>query len=305
MEKTIFHNGERAVQELAGEEKMAKRVGRVIQESIQFGAMDFMMNQPFLVIASLDKDGRPWSSILFGEKGFIKVQGTKTFTISLNKLLSSASDIFFKNIQENNSIGTLFIDHGLRIRYRVNGTILQTGNLLTITVNEAYGNCPKYIQAAMISAPMDIQGTSKITKGVSLQPSHLKTIKNAHTFYLATSSKNGFMDSSHRGGKKGFVEVLEDNILRIPDYPGNSMFNSLGNIYENPLTGITLIDFNAGTTLQLSGTGELLFNQTDAALSQDSGNTGRYWLFKTEKWVQTENHHAISYKFLDYSPYNP
>ena len=97
MEKTIFHNGERAVQELAGEEKMAKRVGRVIQESIQFGAMDFMMNQPFLVIASLDKDGRPWSSILFGEKGFIKVQGTKTFTISLNKLLSSASDIFFKS----------------------------------------------------------------------------------------------------------------------------------------------------------------------------------------------------------------
>lgn len=304
MDDSIFHKGEIKVQKMAGEEKLAKRVGRVIQESIMPGAMDFMTKQSFVVVLSIGMDGMVWASVLFGKEGFIQVQGTKTFSIHLDKLQSSSSDIFFKNITHNPTIGTLFIDHGLRIRYRVNGSIQQNGQLLSVHVEEAYGNCPKYIQAAMFSAPNSVLEAPKILEGVHLKAKQLDIITHAHTFYLATTNKKGRMDASHRGGNTGFIQVMDGSMLRIPDYPGNSMFNSLGNIYENPNTGLTFIDYMGGETLQLSGKAELLFDQKDPGLLKHSGNTGRYWLFKPEKWISIENHHSISYKFLDFSPYN-
>ena len=294
------------MQQLAGEEKMAQRVQRVVQNSIMLGAMDFMTDQPFVVVSSMDKEERLWPSILFGAKGFIDVHGTKSFGLNLNHLLSDTSDIFFENITTHAEIGSLFINHGLRVRYRVNGTINQTGQLIQVDVDEAYGNCPKYIQASVFATDDSKQVTEpEITTGKTLSVSQLEAIQNAHTFYLATRSKGGRMDASHRGGNPGFVEILDGNILRIPDYPGNSMFNSLGNIQENPNTGLLFVDFDRGRTLQLTGKASLQFDQNDGESLEISGNTGRFWLFEPIKWISTENQHSISHKFLEYSPFNP
>ena len=98
---------------------------------------------------------------------------------------------------------------------------------------------------------------------------------------------------------------MDDGTLRIPDYPGNGMYNTLGNIYENPAAGLLFVDFEKGETLQLTGKGELHFNQSSDADLQKTGNTGRFWLFKTEQWIRTKNHHQVDWTFLDYSPFNP
>lgn len=113
------------------------------------------------------------------------------------------------------------------------------------------------------------------------------------------------MDASHRGGNPGFVEILDDGTLKIPDYQGNSMYNTLGNIAQNPHTGILLIDFQKGETLQLTGSAELLFGQQTDYERQKTTGTGRYWLFKTQQWIHTRNHHQVAWEFLDYSPFNP
>ncbi len=306
METSKFHPGEIKVQQLAGEEKMAQRVQRVLQNSILLGAMDFMTDQPFVVVSSMDKEDRLWASILFGSKGLITVHGTKSFGLNLKHLLSNTTDIFFENITTHPEIGSLFINHGLRIRYRVNGSVMQTGRSIDISVDEAYGNCPKYIQASAFSIENSNQVQSpEISEGEVLSDTQLQLIKGAHTFYLATRSKGGRMDASHRGGNPGFIEILDGNLLRIPDYPGNSMFNSLGNIQENPNTGLLFVDFDQGSTLQLTGKASLQFEQNDGKSLEKSGNTGRFWLFEPEKWISTENQHMISHKFMEFSPFNP
>lgn len=68
-------------------------------------------------------------------------------------------------------------------------------------------------------------------------------IENAEFFFLATASPDGQPDCSFKGGPKGFVRVLQPDLLAWPDYDGNGMFKSLGNIASNPLIGMLFISF--------------------------------------------------------------
>ena len=61
--------------------------------------------------------------------------------------------------------------------------------------------------------------------------------------FVATADANGECDSSLRAGPPGFIEVLDDKHLAYPEYRGNGVMASLGNISENPHVGILLVDF--------------------------------------------------------------
>lgn len=305
--ENVFHKGELEVQRLAGEEKMAKRVGRSIQGALMLGANNFMENLPQVIVASKDENNRLWASVLLGKPGIIKVHGTKTFSILLNALESSQNDIFFENIKSNPYIGTLFIEAALRMRYRANGNTSMLDDSIKIEVEEAYGNCPKYIQSSLLTLPKNPEkkGVEK-TKGTTLQNEQKTWISKAHTFFLATSSSANRMDASHRGGNPGFVEILDDSTLKIPDYPGNNMFNSLGNIYQNPNAGLLFVDYEAGHIFQLTGRGELQFNGNSSEKDlEKTADTGRFWLFHIDEWVITKNHHHVNWIFKEFSPFNP
>ncbi|MET8680385.1 pyridoxamine 5'-phosphate oxidase family protein [Streptomyces sp. NPDC004647] len=62
-------------------------------------------------------------------------------------------------------------------------------------------------------------------------------------FFLATADRNGDCDSTFRAGPPGFLQVLDDRTLAYPEYRGNGVLASLGNIEENPHLGILMIDF--------------------------------------------------------------
>ncbi|WP_171164779.1 pyridoxamine 5'-phosphate oxidase family protein [Streptomyces sp. I05A-00742] len=62
-------------------------------------------------------------------------------------------------------------------------------------------------------------------------------------FFLATAAGNGACDSSFRAGPPGFLRVLDERTLAYPEYRGNGVLASLGNIEENPHVGILLVDF--------------------------------------------------------------
>ena len=73
------------------------------------------------------------------------------------------------------------------------------------------------------------------------------------------------VDVSHRGGKPGFVRVGDDGTLTIPDFVGNFLFNTLGNLLLNPRAGVVIADFGTGDMLFLSGITEIVWNGPEVA----------------------------------------
>ena len=66
-------------------------------------------------------------------------------------------------------------------------------------------------------------------------------IESSQFFFLATADAEGRPDCSFKGGKPGFVKVIGSKQLVFPDYDGNGMFKSLGNIEVNPHVGLLFI----------------------------------------------------------------
>ena len=64
----------------------------------------------------------------------------------------------------------------------------------------------------------------------SLSAAQRARIGAADTFFIASAHPEGGADASHRGGRPGFVRVTGQRSLAFPDYPGNNMFNTLGNL---------------------------------------------------------------------------
>jgi predicted pyridoxine 5'-phosphate oxidase superfamily flavin-nucleotide-binding protein len=72
-------------------------------------------------------------------------------------------------------------------------------------------------------------------------------------FFLATADAEGRPDCSYKGGRPGFVRVVEPATLAFPSYDGNGMFKSLGNILVNPHVGLLFIDFESPKRLRVNG----------------------------------------------------
>jgi len=275
----LFHTGERAIQAKSGEEDIANLSARMISSSVIKGAIDFIEKQPMVIVSSRSACGEVWVSVLFGQPGFARIIQPGTMVIDLEAILSTNKDVFYENILEDPELGSLFIDLSSKKRFRVNGQASQVGRSLQIDIREAYPNCPKYIQQRVITALPFANSIADIARGSTLTNVEKNWIVNADTFFVGSSSSTGRLDASHRGGNPGFIEILNDDTLKIPDYKGNSFYNTLGNIYDNPNTGLLLIDFEGGQTLQLNGEARVMFDQQ------------KYWIFKTKQWIRTANHH--------------
>jgi predicted pyridoxine 5'-phosphate oxidase superfamily flavin-nucleotide-binding protein len=86
-------------------------------------------------------------------------------------------------------------------------------------------------------------------------------IEAARFFFLATADAEGRPDCSFKGGAPGFVRVTGAAELAFPDYDGNGMFKSLGNIQSNPNVGMLFIAMTESPKrLRVNGRAALLFD---------------------------------------------
>lgn len=303
----VFSQGELYVQQLAGEDKIAqKRIPMAINNQLNDFSAEYLEYQLLFNITSIDQDNRVWISMLSGKPNLIKVIDFSTISIDKTLITSPSDDVFYKNIRHNKNVGLLFLDWETRKRYRLNGRIKEEKDNLIINIQETYGICHKYIQRRSFKyTNPNTPSIPSSLKGIEIMDIHKLLIENANTFFLGTCGLNKKVDASHKGGKPGFVKFINNNTIKIPDYSGNSMFNSLGNIHENPSSGLIFIDYKENKILQLTGRGEIKFNQTNKEDLVHSGNTGRFWLFKIDDWIWTENFNQINWDFIDYSPFNP
>jgi predicted pyridoxine 5'-phosphate oxidase superfamily flavin-nucleotide-binding protein len=87
-----------------------------------------------------------------------------------------------------------------------------------------------------------------------LDPNQAAVIRAARMVFVATVSPNGDPQVSYKGGRPGFVRVLDPRTLALPFYDGNGMFSSLGNIRATGRIGLLFIDFETGYRLRVNGT---------------------------------------------------
>lgn len=95
-------------------------------------------------------------------------------------------------------------------------------------------------------------------------------IESAIYFFLATADDQGRPDVSFKGGPPGFVRVTGPNELAFPDYDGNGMFRSLGNIAANPNVGLLFIAMH-GRPRRLRVSGVARIERDDPLLDETVG----------------------------------
>jgi ferredoxin-NADP reductase/predicted pyridoxine 5'-phosphate oxidase superfamily flavin-nucleotide-binding protein len=301
-----YHKGELAVQERAGVAQAARASSGALRDSIPAGALYFIREQTMVVAGSLDAAGGVWASVLFGTPGFLRAVDERILILDRRACHTATGDPLWDNLQSNPGIGLLLIELETRRRLRINGRIRTvTDSRCVIDVERAYANCPKYIQRRrlQLDEPSDEGSKALYRQGRQLDAARQAWIERADTFFVASAHPEQGVDASHRGGYPGFVKVLNPHRLRVPDYAGNNMFNTLGNFAGYPHAGLVFIDFERGHLLQLSGVPELRWDLTDAA--GETGGTARYWEFEVECWRETVLPVRPGWQFLDYSPFSP
>ncbi|MFC3885656.1 pyridoxamine 5'-phosphate oxidase family protein [Bacillus songklensis] len=299
---SIYHSGEMEVQRLAGVQHMAAQTGKSIRDFIPPVAGEFLQQQTMLIAGSTDPYNQVWTSILTGAPGFIIVKDQQTVEIhsSLDK-----ADPLFKNLKTHEQIGILAIDFQTRKRMRINGKARIADDVIQVKTEQVYSNCPKYIQARTpvpLLRNKNPDLTQEATHTNILSNTQKSWIRLADTFFIATSGPDYRTDASHRGGYPGFIKVISNTSLIFPDYFGNAMFNTLGNIYSNPQTSLLFIDFNNGSTLQLIGKSTILWDEHNLAKSPGAE---RLIQFEIEQIIEKMNHLPFHQNFSEYSPFNP
>lgn len=298
-----FHEGELALQRATGEGDAGAANGRIIADRLAPNAAGFIARQELAAMATVDADGRPWCSPLVGPAGsFTALDAGR---LALERAAARPDDPSWANLAQDPRVGLVFLEVGSRRRYRVNGRVADPGgDPLVVEIAEALGNCPKYItRRHLVVGPAGPDDDRAPEAGTRLGDEERLIIAGADLAFVASANPAGHLDASHRGGRPGFAEWRDDR-LWIPDYPGNSMFMTLGNLAVHPVAGLLFIDFAAGQTLQLTGTTALDLEVADGE-SAATGGTSRAWTFTPAAWRRAPLPRRLRTELLDYSPFNP
>ena len=239
----MYHEGELEAQRRAGVGELAERVGRIIRSTIPAAAAEFLAARPFVIVATTNAEGAVHASLLGGT-----AEATGESTIVMRPS-SGHLELVRDDVAATGVIGMLAIDFPTRRRMRVNGRAVWEGDALRVSTNEVYSNCPQYIDE---HAPGVVRASGAPWGGGAPEARTTRQLTEAKTFFLATAHPERGADASHRGGPAGFVRVSDDRVS-WPDFPGNNMFNSIGNLLVNPRCGLLFLHPD-GSTLQLEGT---------------------------------------------------
>lgn len=279
-----FHAGELRLQDITGVRERMAQVGRnFIRDRMPDQHRAFFAQLPFVIAAGLDAQGQPWATILAGAPGFMHAPDAQHLQI---RSASRPGDPLVALWQPGAPIGLLGIEPHTRRRNRMNGRLdAVDAQGMRVAVRQSFGNCPKYIHPRQVTwqAGEGGESASRVSaEGAVLSERAHAMVARADTLFIASASpdagqpnqaRSGGVDVSHRGGPMGFAR-LDDvkqgehgahTTLTIPDYVGNFMFNTLGNILLQPRAGLLFVDFQSGATLHLAGHAEVLLDSPELA----------------------------------------
>ncbi|WP_109109091.1 hypothetical protein [Azospirillum sp. TSO35-2] len=174
---TVWHSGERTLQEQVGVADQMELVGqRVIRGILLDQHRDFFAQLPFVVLGSVDREGDASATLLTGRPGFLSAPTPDALHMDVR---NEPGDPASQGMMPGAAVGQLGIELHTRRRNRVNGRLrASAAGGFELEVDQSFGNCPQYIQlrrygfvrepggnpagAAMVSGLLD-DGTCRTT----------------------------------------------------------------------------------------------------------------------------------------------
>lgn len=305
-----YHAGEQALQTRAGVRERAERAGRrMIRDFMPDEHRALFEKLAYVVVGALDARDRPWASIFAGRPGFMRTPDARTLAI---RARMAAGDPLSGGIAIGTPVGVLGIELETRRRNRMNGIVIAADDAgFSVHVQQSFGNCPQYIQARTYEAAADsaLAPAAPQAEGALLSRAAEALVRGADTFFIASAAlgaRSGGapdgVDVSHRGGKPGFVRVdrvKDRSVLTAPDFAGNAMFNTLGNLAVNPRAGLLFVDFAAGGVLSLTGSTEIVWDGPEVA---EFAGAQRLLRFHVEQGAKLDSALPLQWSAPAYAP---
>ncbi|PIL29435.1 hypothetical protein GSI_08377 [Ganoderma sinense ZZ0214-1] len=292
-----WHPGERAIQRKLGfDGPMSQAWTWISGDMPEQHRIFHSRNLPFIPLTTVDTGGRPWSSILAskdGKPGFVRSPTDQTLVVECR---AWDGDPLVENIgawldtetsrRDRFNVAGIGIEFGTRRRNKFAGFLREAASKeghdfeLKLSVNQAIGNCPKYINIRELiphpdTQPEVVHHVLDKDPSARLPDEIIHFIQAADTVFLSSVYNAKTEDSirfpSHtgmnqRGGLPGFVQVSQGHVVCLPDFSGNRLMTSLGNIEATPLAGLSIVNFETGDVLYLTGDAWTLVGDDASAL---------------------------------------
>lgn len=303
-----FHAGEQAVQARLGVQDRMLGIGqRVIRNFMPEQHRGFYAQLPFVLVGSVDQQGSPWASVLVGTPGFMRSTHPTRLDIAAQPV---PGDPLLHGLRPGAPLGFLGIELHSRRRNRINGRIATVSDAsFSVDVEQTVGNCPQYIQGREFEWVRDAHDTRprRTDQLQALDADARRLVAAADTLFVAThapadaggAARGNSADVSHRGGRSGFVRIEDNHTLLVPDFTGNFMFMTLGNLQLDPRAGVLFIDFSTGELLTLTGRAEVVWEGADL---QAFEGAERAWRFHIEAGWRLRDALPLRWRFRDWSP---
>ena len=259
---SVFHEGELWIQNRVGAtEKLARFASRAVRDHLTEEHREFFPQLLFLLICAEDRNGNIWIDILGASNDWIDCPTPKQLRLSDNFPEGSP---LHSNISVGDPIGILGIQPHTQRRNRVNAHVesIAEKNWM-LHVDHSFGNCRRLINQRHFILSEEKTGPSEYLQELSSSAQEL--IQSCDTFFIGSGHHSQGFDASHRGGAPGSVQIIDNNTIKFPDYSGNQMFATLGNILVNPRIALLFIDFKTGDLLQLNGTADINWDPGEIA----------------------------------------
>ena len=166
------------------------------------------------------------------------------------------------------------------------------------------GNCPKYLNKKEIITALP--EPVLISNSLLLPEAALNLLSKADAFFISSSHHGSSMGTNYRGGPPGFVRVLVNDdsgtTLVFPEYSGNRLYQTLGNLQMSPKAGLVFPDFETQDVLYVTGKTEILIGEAAANLLPRSNIVVKLSL-TAARFVQK----GLAFRGIvdEFSPYNP
>lgn len=307
-----WHEGEEHVQRLLH----VPRRDNPTTPYLSPGAGFLVQQAPLLALGALDTKGRPWSTIWGGTEGFagpvadssiaLQTQVDTEYDPVARALLANGEG--YADTDQGKMVSGLAIDLEHRRRVKLYGR-MKSGSIYTdqaqlvVHIEESMGNCPKYLNKRRI---VPAQPDPKLLSDQpQLTPAAVELLSRADTVFVS-SRGTSTMDTNIRGGPAGFVRLQSNEssgaVLVYPEYSGNRLYQTLGNLQITPLAGYVVPDFENGNVLYLTGRTELLVGKEASDVLPRSNLAVRVTV---DAAVFVQNGLAFRGHTGELSPYNP
>lgn len=257
-----FHPGELQVQERAGVRKQAEALARNSLASHMYGRVQERLAWADLAVIGVDL-GLPAPALLSvtGEPSELLVPLSKQ-VLAIRPEHEVQCEAWYVSGSRRVALVSLCPRTGDRAR--ISGSVISVKNdTMVLRVEEAMTNCRRYNKPR---AP--ICGTLRSYSERNLDretwaPVLRQTIGQADSFFIGSGIRQTRIDVAQRRGESGFVLIDDDATLIWEDYPGNNLFQTLGNIVSEPAVALLFLDFAKGAFVRLEGQALVCWDNTD------------------------------------------